>query len=272
MPANSPTPALSAQEVISVIQQNLGITWNERTVDTFKTGDPGAAVTGIAVSMMPTIDVLQRAVGQGCNLVIAHEPLFFNHPDSTAELESEGDAVYRVKRQFIEEHGLIIWRFHDHWHMRQPDGILEGMTAALGWEPVSPERKNFFLLPATTLEQLARELNEKLDVAVIRVIGDPHAEVTRAALSPGFSGFSRHRELLQDEELEVLVIGEAHEWETIAYVGDAVDAGLCKALIILGHTPSEQAGMEWFVHWLQPLVPDVPVHYIPAREPFWTLK
>jgi hypothetical protein len=55
-------------------------------------------------------------------------------------------------------------------------------------------------------------------------------------------------------------------------MADAVDAGLRKALIILGHTPSEQAGMQWFGEWLRPLVNRVPVEYIPAQEPFWALK
>ena len=39
------------------------------------------------------------------------------------------------------------------------------------------------------------------------------------------------------------MIGEAREWETVEYVDDAVAAGQKKALIIIGHIPSEQP--EW---------------------------
>jgi len=67
----------------------------------------------------------------------------------------------------------------------------------------------------------------------------------------------------------VLVIGEAREWETVEYVADAVTAGRQKALIILGHIPSEQDGMAEFAQWLRPFVKEVPVTFVSAVDPFW---
>jgi putative NIF3 family GTP cyclohydrolase 1 type 2 len=85
---------------------------------------------------------------------------------------------------------------------------------------------------------------------------------------PGAAGFARHRQaLLQD--VDVLVIGEAHEWETVEYVADAITAGQKKALIILGHIPSEQDGMEEFARWLGTFVKEVPVTFVPTADPFW---
>ena len=69
--------------------------------------------------------------------------------------------------------------------------------------------------------------------------------------------------------MEVLVIGEAHEWETVEYVADAITAGQKKALIILGHIPSEQDGMEEFARWLGTFVKEVPVTFVPTLDPFW---
>ncbi len=54
----------------------------EPTVDTFKAGDPDSRVNGIAVTMMATLDVLQRAAAHGDNLIITHEPTFFDHLDA----------------------------------------------------------------------------------------------------------------------------------------------------------------------------------------------
>src|SRR5258708_29340066 len=42
----------------------------EPRVDTFKAGDPDSRVNGIAVTMMATLDVLQRAAAHGDNLII----------------------------------------------------------------------------------------------------------------------------------------------------------------------------------------------------------
>jgi hypothetical protein len=80
-----------------------------------------------------------------------------------------------------------------------------------------------------------------------------------------------HRRLLQSDA-QVLVIGEAREWETVEYVADAVSARQDKALIIIGHIPSEQAGMDECVRWLRGFVPEVPVAFVPAADPFWAPK
>src|SRR5580765_6864719 len=58
---------LTAREVIARIQAHVGIPWQAETVDTFKAGNPDAPVTGIAVTMMATLDVLQRATAAGQN-------------------------------------------------------------------------------------------------------------------------------------------------------------------------------------------------------------
>src|SRR6201996_9500391 len=133
-PTVAQTKAPTAREIVKEIQDHVGIPWQADTVDTFKAGNPDTPVTGIAVTMMATLDVLQRAAASGENLIITHEPTFYNHLDQTSSLEQQHDAVLATKQAFIAQHNLVIWRFHDHWHARKPDGILLGMTHALGWE------------------------------------------------------------------------------------------------------------------------------------------
>ena len=43
----------------------------------------------------------------------------------------------------------------------------------------------------------------------------------------------------------MLVAGETREWETVEFTRDAVAAGKRKALILLGHANSEEAGMKY---------------------------
>jgi putative NIF3 family GTP cyclohydrolase 1 type 2 len=78
--------------------------------------------------------------------------------------------------------------------------------------------------------------------------------------------------LLQRDDVEVLAIGEVPEWETIEYVTDAVSEGKKKALILLGHIPSEQPGMEYCAEWLKTFVSEVPVEFVATREPFLLAK
>ena len=267
------TPSLTARQVLERIKTNIGVPWMDQTVDTFKDGDPGTRVTGIAVTMMATLDVLQRAAAQGSNLVITHEPTFFGHLDDLAPLETAHDSVTAVKRAFIREHHMVVLRMHDHWHDRHPDGIQAGMTRALGWQRFQrPEDEHLYTLPETTLGQLAADIRDRLGAPTLRVLGDPTRRVSKVAMAPGFAGFSRHLVGLRRDDVQVLVIGEAHEWETVEYVADAVTAGMDKALIVIGHIPSEQAGMEDFAQWLAPLVRETTVRFVPAVDRFWFPK
>ncbi|OLB39763.1 MAG: hypothetical protein AUH11_03355 [Acidobacteria bacterium 13_2_20CM_57_17] len=239
----------TAREVIAAIQEHVGVPWKTETVDTFKAGNPDTRVTGIAVTMMATLDVLQRAAANGQNLVITHEPTFYNHLDRPQGME-ENDAVWKEKRAFIEKNRLVVWRFHDHWHLRKPDGILAGMVQALGWEKYqSAENPHLFAVPETTLEKLAADVAQRLNTPVLRTVGNPEMKVTRLALSPGSAGFERETQALEMDNVEVLKR---------------------KALIVIGHVPSEQAGMEECVRWMKTFVKDVPIEFVTTKQQFWT--
>jgi putative NIF3 family GTP cyclohydrolase 1 type 2 len=270
LPTTAQEKRPTAQEVIAAIQEHVGVPWKTDTVDTFKAGNPETRVTGIAVTMMATLDVLQRAAVKGENLVITHEPTFYNHLDRPDGMD-ESDAVWKEKREFIEKNGLVVWRFHDHWHLRNPDGILAGMVKALGWEKYqSAENPHLFAMPETSLEKLAADVAKRLETPVLRVVGNPEMRVSKVALSPGAAGFQRETHALEMDNVEVLLVGETREWETVEYAADAVTEGKKKALIVIGHVPSEQAGMEECARWLKTFVKNVPIEFVATKQPFWT--
>lgn len=268
----APASDLTAQQVVDRMKDHVGIPWGAGpTVDTFKDGDPNTPVQGVATCMMATFDVLKRAADQGANLIITHEPTFWGHLDSLEPMAAENDAVLRAKRDFIKAHNMVIFRFHDHIHQMKPDMIVHGVAQALGWDNFrSADSELKYVLPETTLGELAADIARKLNIKTLRVTGDPATKVSRIGFSPGFSGFGVHRKLLQDDNVEVLVYGEAHEWETIEYMADAITAGRKKGLITMGHIPSEEAGMKECAVWLKTFVPEVPVHFVSTPEPFWS--
>jgi hypothetical protein len=49
-----------------------------------------------------------------------------------------------------------------------------------------------------------------------------------------------------------------------------ISSGKKKALIILGHVVSEQAGMKYCAEWLRTFITEVPVEFIAAEEPYWS--
>ncbi len=252
-----PTP----EDIVEQIKRNVTCDWVTKTVDTFKAGNPKSEVKGIAVCMFADMNTLKKAVERDCNFIITHEPVFYNHLDET--LAFENDKIYQTKRKFIDDNKLVIFRFHDHIHRTSPDGIYEGMLNKLNWEKFALKNsQSFFEFPETSLKQLTVELKEKLNLETIRVIGNPDMKFTKLGLAVGAPGGGRHIKMLSDNNIEVLVAGEAPEWETYAYANDALTQGQNKAVVFLGHIKSEEAGMEYCAGWLRGFIKDTPVHFI----------
>jgi putative NIF3 family GTP cyclohydrolase 1 type 2 len=262
--------APTAQEIVDRIKAHVGIPWMTETRDTFKAGDPQTPVTGITVTMMATMNVLQRAVANRQNLIITHEPTFFDDPDKAETVaQGERDPVLAEKRAFIEKHHLVIWRFHDHQHRMELDQVQQGNARKLGWEKYrDPANQYLFTLPETTVGKLADEVTQKFGAAEVRIVGDRDLKVTRVALSPGFGGAKKEIAALEMPDLQLLLVGETREWETVEYVADAVSQGRHKALIVLSHVPSEQSGAEECVRWLKTFVSEVPVEFVATPDPF----
>ena len=258
-------PALTAKQLVEHLKQNLGVAWRSPTVDTFKAGDPDTPVRGIATTFMATLDVLQRAAAAERNLIITHEPTFYSHQDEIAALGS--DPVFAAKRDFIAANRLVVFRFHDHLHARQPDFMFDGLAADLGWTDRRAEDQRFYKLPASTLGELARHVQGRMTPRAMRVVGNPQLTVTRVAMSPGYTSFDAVQNLLA--RADVLIAGEMREWEGVEYTQDAVAAGMKKALILLGHQVSEEPGMRLCAEWLKTMFPKVPVDWVTTREPFW---
>ena len=260
---------LTAAQVIERIKKNVGVPWRAETVDNVIAGNPDTPVTGIATTMMSTLDVIERAAAAGKNLVITHEPTFYLHQDRTEPLA--GDATYQFKADFIRKHGMVVFRFHDHWHAHHPDGIALGMARELGWEAnADPADLRLFTFPGTPLGRFAKEIAARLKIRTMRVVGDPSLEVRRAIASWGYVSQERGIELLARPDVDVLIGGETREWEVVEYAQDIIATGKKKALIVMGHVVSEQSGMKYCAEWLRSFVTEVPVEFVAAPEPFWS--
>ena len=265
--ASTPTP-LTAGQILDRIKAKVGIPWMAQTVDHIVGGTPETPVNGIATTMMATLDVLQRAAAAGRNMVITHESTFFSHQDRIDEITA--DPTYQFKRGFIQQHGMVVFHFHDHWHRRTPDGIAMGMAREVGWDThLVPASEREFAFTDLTLLQLARELESRLRVRTMRVLGDPAMKVNRALASWGFVSLMPGLPYIARDDVDALVVGETREWELVEYVQDQIASGRRKALIVIGHVASEQAGMKYCAEWLKSFISEVPVDFIPADEPFW---
>ena len=259
----------TALSVADTIISRTGNTHFTNTVDNFKAGDQQSEVKGIVVCMFVTMEVLKKAVEMNCNLIIAHEPVYYNGPDDTKFLES--DQVYLDKKKYIDDHHLVIWRFHDYIHRMKPDGIVTGMIRKLGWQDnVVSGQQNKVKIPETTLKELLKYLHKRFPGTTFNVVGDQNMKLTGIGFSAGASGSRQHITMLEDPGVNVVIAGEVPQWETYEYVRDAVSQGKNKALILLGHIPSEEAGMEYAAEWIKGFIKDIPVYFVESGPSYWT--
>lgn len=277
------------REVIEKILAYHPHTPGYRGCDEWKTGDPEAECTGVVTALVPTVNVIRRAIQLGANLIVVHEPLFYTSADQGGWYEDFPNQVYQQKRKLIDDHGIAIWRDHDHLHMHQPDGIFTGVLKYLGWEDYAVADNNtgafghFIVdLPEpTTLEALCAKLQTDIGLNGLRYIGNP-GDVVRSLAIVGHlypmdfglkhadgtpAEYSVQLIRLLEERVDVLLPGEIIDWTVASYVRDALQLGRKKALINLGHLNWEELGMRYACQWLGNLLNHrLPVTYVPSED------
>jgi putative NIF3 family GTP cyclohydrolase 1 type 2 len=256
-----PDKSYTVKQIMDMFIAEVGVGNIPNTVDTLKSGSPDMVVTGILTTMFATIDMIRKAIELGANFVIAHEPTFYNHTDDTSWLKD--DDVYQYKANLLKQHNIAVWRNHDYIHTHKPDGVTKAVLERLNWAQYSDKDvPNVLTMPEISLKDLVAHTKLKLNIEMVRYIGDPSQICKRVLFRPGASGGLRQIQGIEKYKPDVLVCGEVSEWETAEYVRDARAKGDNISLVVLGHIASEEAGSLFMREWLQKNVPGVKVTYI----------
>lgn len=272
---------MTVGEIIAAIKKKSGATVNlETTGDRLICGSEDNEVHKIATTFMATCDVIAKACEQGVDFIITHEPTYFTGPDRLDWLGE--DPVYQKKKAFIDKVGISVWRFHDYMHLAlEGDLIYEGMFREFGWTwrqegvPGTARNQKQFTqeIPPTKLLDLVKDLKEKLNLPVLRYIGNPDMICRKVGLLAGGSctllDYEEHPMVTMEQSgMDVAICGDIHEWTMPAYIRDAYQMGMMKAMIIPGHDRTEEAGMKYLHTWLQPLVGEIPIVFLESGDPF----
>lgn len=287
---------LSGQEVLARIQKNLGVPWQSQRPDGFSDGilfgSGDTNVSGVATTFTPTLNVLRKVVASGKNMIVCREAPFYSRGARSPNYWREGtlppkeltdqDVVCRAKLDFISEHNLVIVRLSDNWDAREADGQQSALARALLWTDHQATRKDglrgfdrseiYYRLPTTSLNKMALGIQRALKLRSTRVIGDPQAQVQKVALTHGLLLVDEIERILEEPAVDVVVAGDTVEWEGGPYFQDLVNAGRAKGLVLIGEEASEEPGSGEMATWIRSFIPEIPVEWIPAGEPFWTLS
>jgi putative NIF3 family GTP cyclohydrolase 1 type 2 len=266
--AGSLLETLTVKQVIDIILKEIPGAPFATTVDQLRSGSMDQEVTGIVTTMFPTIDVIEQTAKAGANFIIAHETPFYNNQDETDWLQA--DDAYKYKLDLLEKHKIAIWRFHDYWHAHKPDGIIMGNLIKLGWEKYYDISKpRLLMLPKPmSIKSIASLAKERLGISTVRVVGNLNQECSTIYLAFGYMDSKRQIAAIQEFKPDLILSGETREWETVERVRDGLQMGQKTSLLVLSHSVSEEAGMEYAARWLQPKVAGLKITHIASTNPF----
>jgi putative NIF3 family GTP cyclohydrolase 1 type 2 len=259
--------------------------------DDYKSDGKEDECTGIASALVPTMEVIQKTVALGCNLLVVHEPIYYQTPDYSAWKGNFENKVQKEKEFYIKEHGITIWRDHDHMHTHQPDCIFTGVMKYLGWEKyynkeISAIMPLFYVfdIPECTVAALGAYLKEKIGMNGMRIVGCPEDKMRRVAIAAHLypnsfmvdevkeDGFYHSYDMeimrcMEEADVDAIIPGEIIEWTILSYIRDAAFMGKGKACFNIGHFNMEELGMRYAADWIGELVNhEIPVHYVPTGD------
>ena len=137
----------------------------------------------------------------------------------------------------------------------------------MGWERyVTPENDRRFIVPETTLGQLATHVAFALQSRGVRMVGNASTRVrtvTRGA-------HTLVGNMASLPTADALIVSEAREWDSIEYVRDTIASGQAKGIVLISHEAGEEAGMDECARWLRTFGTEVPVQFLATRDLLWT--
>ncbi|NIA15846.1 MAG: hypothetical protein GWP08_17420 [Nitrospiraceae bacterium] len=243
----------------------------EETVDTIKAGDAQRDVTKVAVCWYAAMDTIRSAHDAGCELLICHEPTFWEHaaPETVWRDKEPG----LTKQRFLDETGMVILRAHDSWDQWPRIGIRDSWAAFLGLTErvFASEDHNchaIFAIPEQPLRVFAQHVADRVRLLGedgVRVMGDAERLVSRPAVGVGCIGPGQQ---VVDVGADVLLLcyDGASYW---AVRERLYEAGA--AVITVEHGTSEMPGLANLCQHLAEQFPAVEFVYFDNHPKPWTV-
>lgn len=276
---------MKKSEVIQTIKDYCagsfyGIIDEATTRDKVLFGNTDEECTGVVTTCFASADVIRKAAALGCNLIIPHEALVWNHGDHQEWLQS--NRTYQAKAKLLNDNGITVWRCHDHIHNGVPllphqyvDGIFYGFAKEAGWDGNivhdDAVRASNYSFHGETALQLAQHLVKTFNLNGTRIVGDPETRVQRLRIVGHIDGRADNEILKQFEEdnIDCAITLECTDYTFNEYIRDSAQLNLPKAIIMLGHFNAEEPGMKYMAEsWLPQILPEIPVHFVASGDPF----
>ncbi|NLH15120.1 MAG: hypothetical protein GX455_00940 [Phycisphaerae bacterium] len=269
---NRPNPQYTTTDIREYLLSHSPWVDRNNTVDTVKSGDPSRPVRKAGVSWFSSLYDIQAAIRAGCDLLIVHEPTFWEHAAGETSWRNRGPG--NAKSKVLADSGLVVLRAHDTWDNWPEIGIRDSWAKFLGLtcrlrEGTALRWTAVYEIPEIPLCDFAQTLANRiypLGENSVQVIGDPKRKVCHPALGVGC--------VVPDQEMidfgaDVLIMcyDGASYWSCRERL---VESGA--AIITVEHGTSEIPGMIALRDHLAGQFPSVEFVWIAEHPHTWTVQ
>ncbi|MFP3905080.1 MAG: Nif3-like dinuclear metal center hexameric protein, partial [Armatimonadota bacterium] len=230
----------------------------------FLWGDPASEVTGVVVTWMATVEAIDRAVEEGCNLIISHEALTYPYAFRGNLEQSLHWRSNQARLSPLAKHDITVFRAHG---LLDAYAILDDFALELGL-PEPAFEDNFvrlYEIPPTPVRTLAKRAAEIAGEAVIRVTGDMDRTAERVGLPWGGLALSLNAAFIESLlalEPDVLIGGESDEYAMFMMMDCDVP------FIEAGHAGSENPGLRATAEDIAAEYPEIKVIFHELNRPW----
>lgn len=233
----------------------------------FLWGDPDAEVTGVLVTWMTTVEAIERAISEGCNLIITHEALTNPYPFRGQLEQCLHWRSNQARLSRLAKGDITVYRAHG---TLDEYNILDDFGRALGLpEPqISEDFVRIYEIEPTPVRELARRAAQVAGEKTIRVCGDIDREAQTVALPWGGLGLSLNAafiEKLLAYDPDVLIGGESDEYAMFMILDCDVP------FIETGHAGSENIGLRAVADDIAAEFEDLTVIFHELQRPWRTM-
>ncbi len=242
----------------------------ENTVDRVIYGDPEAEVEGVAVAWMPYTATLEQAKAAGANVLVTHEPTFYNHWDLDDE-DAAGMEETAIKMQWLDDAGMTVIRCHDVWDAIPEIGIPFAWGTFLGLEEIQHQERyyNIYRVPEQTAEAFAQQVAGRvraLGQESVGFYGDASRRIQSVGVGTGAN--SQPFKLYElGADLAVSVDDTVRCWVAGEWCEDTG-----RPVVVVNHCVSEEPGIVNLSDYLKQTYPDLTVTHIPQRCTYRTIR
>ncbi|TWT38537.1 Nif3-like dinuclear metal center hexameric protein [Blastopirellula retiformator] len=219
-------------------------------------GDRAAPVSHLMTCLTITPEVVDEALSQGAQMIVAHHPL----PFRAVKRITADDTVGRMLLRLITA-GVAIYSPHTAFDSAAA-GINQQLAAGLGFAEITPLKPadNPAMAPLgagrygklaapLTLAQFAGVVREFLQIDYVQAVGDPQQSVAQPAVACGAAGEFLGTAIRLG--CDCLLLGETNFHTSLEAKAQGV------ALVLVGHYASERFALETLADQLTTDFPDL---------------